>query len=121
MKIENGELLLNIHELLSSLSSEQLNEIIDTLAIQEAVIEQVTNQIVDGSTSLGSYGLTGDSQNASTALDRAIRRIAESSSDIAKKEIEKLVRRANQAEELMEEAWAKTRELEKALQNDHRN
>ncbi len=99
MNIElNGDnLTINIIDLLSSLSHEQEQQLIESLSCSDSVIKHVADQIAHGSTENGHSGWESGSATATTPLSIAIRECAKSSSDLAKKEIESLERNLKSA------------------------
>jgi len=91
-KLKNGELTFSITEILDNLDGESKIEFIETLACDEVIIEHVASQIITGLTSSGCSGAKNYNAqpNPTFALDKAIREIAKTSSDLARKEIERL-------------------------------
>ena len=67
-------------------------EIVDAMSTNSQVIDQVTNQIVDGWTDLGSHGLKGfeASIHPLTGIDRSRRLISKQFNAIQAEEIKKL-------------------------------
>lgn len=91
LTVKDKFLSFHVCELFENLDDEALAFVVDSLACQDRIIEEVANQILDGFTTDGSYGLENCSgDEPSTALSKARRRVAEGASDVAKKEIDKL-------------------------------
>ena len=89
------------------MTGDELMTLIDAISCTEAVIENVSAQIISGWTELGSHGNKSYAAEPSTALDKASRAIADASSEIAKREIAKAVDAAKRAEQSASEAWEK--------------
>lgn len=105
-RILEGRISFDITDLIASVSQEQRLDIIQALACHDQIIDEVTNQIVDGFTSEGWRGGRLISAHAEVycGLDKACRRIAEASSDIAAKEIAALTAALGRAEKELQEA-----------------
>lgn len=89
MKISIKEHCINIDvwELLSELSDDDLVELADTLSCQEAVIKNVADQIIHGCTDAGSSGYTGQAEyEPTTALEAARCYVADHASYMASHE-----------------------------------
>lgn len=89
-KLEGDDLKINIIDLLDSLSGEQELQLIEQLSCSDTIIKHVSDQIIHGLTDSGYSGVTNCDAGTSTALSIAIRAIAKSSGDLAKKEIKSL-------------------------------
>lgn len=111
--ILDGKFVINIHDLLSTISKEQRLELIQHFAVVSEVIDEVANQIIDGYTSEGWHGSTGYGGNpdAKFGLDGARMRIAKASGDIAAKEIERLGDALKRAEAAQNKGWDAYHEL----------
>lgn len=95
MKIENGNVILDLSDLLAgilnTLGETEREDALQTIACNEAVIKYVVQQIVDGATDNGSYGATSlASSTPRLALDCARRQIAREASEVAAAEVERL-------------------------------
>lgn len=92
-KIQNNKLQVSLFEIFDQLSGDNCLELIDFLSCQDAVIINVVDQIVRGSTGLGSSGAEGfRGVDDLTPLEAARRCIAKSASEVARQEIERLER-----------------------------
>ena len=89
---DKGYLKIDIYDVCSSLSKEDKLKLIESLACDDDLIKHVTDQIIEGMTENGYYGSSycTPSPEPYLALEAAKRRIAKSSSEVAKKEIERL-------------------------------
>lgn len=116
-KLVEDNLTLNIVDILSSLSGEQEKQLIEQLSCSDAIIEHVTSQIVNGLTENGYSGYVGCNAEPSTALDMAIRTVAESSSGIAKCEIKKLQTDSTRYHVMYREWMGKYYDLERNIVN----
>lgn len=93
VKVEAGNLVISIASCLDELEPEEKRKFVDSLACEEEIIADVTSQVLDGWTENGSHGLKGGAEvEPHTALEKAIREVALRASDVARKEIENLVR-----------------------------
>lgn len=95
MKLEllsDGKVAFSLSHLFENLDGETLRRVIDALACTDAVIDEVTNQILDGWTSMDSHA--GKYCTASPApvrgLDRACREVARRAGEVAAAEIKRL-------------------------------
>jgi hypothetical protein len=106
--IKDGKIILDIFDLLGELCSDQRNEIIDLLSCRDEVIDEVTNQIIDGMTTQGSHGAIGAGGDPAAVhgIDGARMRIAKASSDIAAREIERLGVAIQREKQLCDKGWA---------------
>lgn len=89
-KLVNDDLTLNIVDILSSLTGEQEQQLIEQLSCSDTIIKHVSDQIINGSTCEGYSGFISCDAGTSTALDHAVRAVAKSSSELATSEIESL-------------------------------
>lgn len=112
-KIEGGRLSFDLYDLLGGMTDQARADLIDTLAVRDEVITEVANQIIDGYTTLGSYGPTGFGGNpdATHGIDGARMRIAKASSEIAAREIERLGEQLKRTQARIDEGWNAYREL----------
>ena len=92
IEVEKGQLRINIHALLDNMTDEERLDLIDTLSCSDVVIKHVADQIITGYTDYGSCGWKGHTESPYTPLDKATRQVAENSSEIAKEEIQDLMR-----------------------------
>jgi hypothetical protein len=109
VKYENGEVRFNLYDVLGELSKTHRAEIIDALACQQEVIDEVMNQVLEGCTSLGSHGPKGCGGNPSAThgIDGARLRIAKAAGEIAFAEIAALSRAVERANASADDAWSK--------------
>lgn len=98
VNLTDDNLTINIIDLLSSLSHEQEQQLIEQLSCSDTVIKHVADQITQGSTENGHSGWESGSATATTPLSIAIRECAKSSSEKAKMEIESLERHLDSAQ-----------------------
>lgn len=96
----NLEFSIDLLNLLRSLTEEEQLEVVEALSCTEEIIKFVSQQVFDVLTDSGYAGASvcGASSNL-TELDKFKRRIAEESSDVAKKEIERLTRNYSNLQE----------------------
>ena len=87
-----GCLSINITEILADMTGDDRGFVIQSLACCTQVIDEVMNQVIDGSTTEGWYGPKGWGGNpdAKSGIDGARMRIAKASSEIATEEIRRL-------------------------------
>jgi DNA mismatch repair ATPase MutS len=92
MKYENGELKIDVWELIEYLPKEKLLEFMESYACHDVIIKHVTDQILEGWTENMNCGGTGYPvpANPQHGLDWARREISKNSSELAKEEIGKL-------------------------------
>lgn len=115
---DRGEVTFNLVDVLEYLSADQMNDLVEQLACHDRIIEHVAAQIVDGCTENGSWGgKCGAYPEPVTPLDKAMRRIAKASGDIAREEIERL----EKALESEKKQHLETSGKYYALQNERRN
>ncbi len=81
---------LDIYALIESLPPEVAERVADALSIRDDVIENVADQIIGAWTRRQSCGATELDPLKPTALDAAVRTVAENASETAKNEIERL-------------------------------
>lgn len=107
MKYEDGHIKINLHDLIDELAKTQRAEIIDALACQGEVINEVMNQVLDGRTTLNSSGSSsgGGNHEATHGIDGARMRIAKASSEIAAREIERLGEALKRSEAAQNKGW----------------
>lgn len=92
IKLVDGRLSLDIIWVLENLTNEEKVDLIETLSCEDAVINHISDQIIRGYTDQIYCGLRSltISPDPTTALDKAIREISKASSELARKEIERL-------------------------------
>lgn len=107
MKYERGNIVINVYDLIGELSNEHRAEIIDALACQDEVINEVMNQVLEGCTTLGSFAAQGGGGNpdAIYGIDGARMRIAKASSEVAAKEIAALSEQIKREKEFGQKGW----------------
>jgi hypothetical protein len=90
--IEKGRMSFEVADFMDNLSDDAKLDFIDTLSCQDAVIDFVMQQVVEGWTERGSHGgICCTAQPAPlSGIDKARRDIAKASSDIAAKQIASL-------------------------------
>lgn len=106
-----GKITLDLRDILEKLEVNDVEEIADYLSCNDNVFKNVADQIIHGMTNMGSHGgVSFTPEKPSTPLDKAIRRVAEASGDIAKEEIETMSRRleelSSQKDQVSNWAWA---------------
>lgn len=92
-KIEliDGKLSIDLYDFVDAMDDSAMENLIDYLSCEEKILKNVTDQLLNYFTDLGSRGLSGSASDVpSTALEVATRRIAKDASTIAKSEIERL-------------------------------
>ena len=106
-KIEDGRISIDLYALVVDIGKEQRAEIIDALACQTDVIDEVMAQVLDGYTSLGSHGPKGGDGSicATTGIDGARARIGMMAGDIAEKRIAALIEEVKREKRSTQEAW----------------
>jgi hypothetical protein len=111
--IEKGRLSIDLFDLLGELTTDQRASLIDLLACRDEVINEVTNQIIDGWTTEGSHGSTcfGGDPDAVYGIDGARMRIAKASGEIVAREIERLGEELKRSKARENEGWNKYHEL----------
>lgn len=91
---DKRQIVIELSWLLSALNDDQKRELVDSLACENAIIEDVSAQLLSGWTERGSHGsrsCTADAEPYSP-LDKARRELASRCDEVAKKEIEDLKR-----------------------------
>jgi hypothetical protein len=86
----NGNLSVNLGEVLECLTLDEKLEIIEMLSCMDDVIKHVSDQILEGWTEGCSHGATGVGATFTTPLDKARFEVAKRSSASAKYIIERL-------------------------------
>ena len=106
-RLESGHLMLDLYELLTALPTGDRVRIVDALACQDEVINEVMNQVIDGWTTEGSHAGTsfGGNPDAVYGIDGARMRIAKASSEIAATEIRRLAEELERVKARMDEGW----------------
>ena len=101
--IEDTELRINIYHLMEEMDEEQQKQMADALAVRDAVITYVTQQILDGATDHGSFAGTCcvaySDPPKTMGLDWAVREVARRAGEVATYEIERLERALRSREE----------------------
>jgi hypothetical protein len=91
IKYENGNLIIDAHELFDHIDPDKRLEVVESLSCNDTIIKHVTDQLLDGWTENCFCGATGSgSVEPYTILDKAKREIAKRSGEVAKREIERL-------------------------------
>ena len=102
---------INVVDLLSSLSGDQENKLIQQLACSDQVIKHVADQIINHCTDDGYTGWQESGHEPSTPLSIARREVSKGSSDLAKREIEDLERKCKSLDESYKEYMTKYYDL----------
>ena len=92
IEFKDGNLQIDLHDLLDSVKEEDLNEFLETVSCNDKVIKHVTDQILDKWTEncySGGAACTADAAPI-WGLDKAWREVAKRSGEVAKREIERL-------------------------------
>ena len=85
---DKGRIEISVCDMLKSMSPENKRSIIDSLACDESILDDVCAQLIEGWTEAGSHGSKGAvSAFPSCAINKARRKIAASASVIASQEI----------------------------------
>lgn len=98
---DKRQIVIELSWLLDALDDEQKRELVDSLACTDAIIADVSAQLLDGWTERSSHGVRSCSADVepSSPLDKARRVLASRCGEVAAKEIEDLKRAL---------IWAKT-------------
>ena len=90
-RIQDGQITLDVSDLLAALTGDDLIELINRLAIQDSVIQRVAQQIAEGCTDDGWCGATTSiSSEYPTPLMSARRYVASHASAVAAAEIDRM-------------------------------
>ena len=116
MKLEDGKIVINVYDLIGELGKEHRDSIIDALACQDEVINEVVNQVLDGWTTMGSHAGTsyGGNAEATYGIDGARMRIAKGSSELAAEEITRLGEQLAREKARADDAWTRYHELQES-------
>ena len=101
IKFKDGNLQIDLHDLLDNIREEDLSEFLESISCNNKVIKHVTDQIIDKWTEnvySGSSNITASAE-VYNGLDKAWREVAKRSGEVAKREIERLeeaLKRRNQ-------------------------
>lgn len=113
----NGNINIPFVQLLEIIPAEERSELLKHVACDDQVIRDVTAQIIHKWTEDGWHGRQNitaqhDTSWPSTpAIDAAWREVAKASSDVAKREIERLEKALEEKSKEAQEAWDKVRRL----------
>lgn len=112
LTLQGNKLCIDLYGLMGELSKEQRAEIIDNLAIQTEVIDEVMNQVLDGWTTLGSHGARGmgGDPRCTHGIEGARLRIAEMAGEVAQSEIAAMKLVIERERKRADEAWASYRD-----------
>lgn len=109
VQIEKGSVKIDIAAMLDEMTADEKRELADALSLQDAIIEDVASQIVEGWTELSSHA-ADDSEKADPfyPLAKAIRKVALGADAVHERQVEKLVRSLKWCEAQRErvEGWA---------------
>jgi hypothetical protein len=110
MKLDKGKIIIELTDLLDSMTSEAKIELIETLSCDEAIIKHVADQILTGFTENIYSGAESFNAEPKTALDSARARVIELAPEVAAREVERLRKIAIDREKVAKEAddryWA---------------
>ncbi len=86
---DKRQIVIDLSWLLSALNDEQKRELVDSLACEDAIISDISSQLLDGWTERASHGAKdcGAQPEPRTPLDKARREIANRSGEVAANEI----------------------------------
>jgi hypothetical protein len=92
VKYKDGKLEIDLHSLLDSIPKEDLEEFFESVSCNDRVIQHVTDQIIHKWTENCYSGGSCVTAGAEPlwGLDKAWRRVAKHSGEVAKREIERL-------------------------------
>ena len=110
-KLIDDNLTINIVDILTSLSEQQEQQLIEQLSCSEAIIKHVSDQIIHHLTENGFSGYVSGGAGVSTSLDSAVRNIAKANSEIARREIESLERNLAASDKIKDEFMTKYYDL----------
>jgi hypothetical protein len=104
---EKGCVGLDVVAMIAALGQKHRAYIIQALACQQEVMDEVMNQVLDGYTTDGWYGPKGYGGNpdATHGIDGARMRIAKGASKLAAEEIDSLKRAIESAKKLGQKGW----------------
>lgn len=107
VRVENGRMTFPVSCLLERLTLEEKREMIQFLACDSEIMDEVAAQIVDGMTSEGWHGPIACTASIEPyrGIEKARRLIAEKSSEIAAREIEQLKRAVESEKKLGMAGW----------------
>ncbi len=113
IELIGGKLSVNLWSVLEEFTGAERAALIDALACQTEIIDEVMNQVIDGWTSEGSRGGKGGSIYHTTyhGIDHAVRRIAKASGEISANEIARLEAALIDAEKRQQVGWDAYHEL----------
>lgn len=113
-ELNEGKVIIDVNYLIDAMSDQAKLDLVERLAVEDAVIKHVVDQLVEGLTEncYGGSRLCGSSVEPSLPLDIAHRRIAEASGDIANAEIESLKRELASTTERLRSAYAELDRLQ---------
>ncbi len=101
-----GNLKVNIVDMLDSLSDECKLELIESLSCDEAVIKHVMDQVFEGCTENGYHGsISCTALDSNNEIDKARVKAASRASHIARKEIKRLRKDAEYSRKLSDAGW----------------
>lgn len=104
---KDGNLVIDLHDLLNSIPDKELSGFYEDVSCNNVVIEHVTEQIINKWTEnfySGSACVIA-SEEPTYGLDKAWRRVAKHSSDVAKREIERLENALKSSKEQIQELY----------------
>lgn len=106
-EVDGLSIKLDLYQLVAAMDQDARMELIDLLACNELVMNEVVNQILDGVTTLGSHGPRGVGGNADawSGINGARMRIAKAASDVAAQEIASLREQIIRERELGRKGW----------------
>lgn len=92
IQFKDGNLQIDLHDLLDSVKEEDLNEFLETVSCNDKVIKHVTDQILDkwAENSYRSASFINAVAEAPSGIDKAWREVANRSGEVAKREIKRL-------------------------------
>lgn len=101
IKYKEGNLQIDLHDLLDNVREEDLNEFLESVSCNDKVIKHVTDQILDKWTENGYSGGAAATAVADPkwGLDKAWREVAKRSGEVAKREIERLEEALNRRDD----------------------
>jgi len=92
INIENGKIIFDVDDLMRQIPEDKVRGIVEVLSCNEELIDFVMEQVFGACTENGYYSGRAviATEDPTCALDRACRRVAKESGEVAKKEIERL-------------------------------
>jgi len=104
---KDGRVSFSFPDLLEKMSTDDKLELIECLSCDDAIVTFVGQQIIDKWTERGYYSSYPNTATSTPhhGLDKVWRDVAKASGDVAKREIERLEKAVESANELEQRGW----------------